>query len=475
MAIPKKIALMIPLTLALGQVHAATHCVDPAKTPQCFATIQAAVDAAAAGDRINIAENPSPTGYTENVVINTPDLFLNGQSTSSPKQERCPKVIVDGCQTADDPDSCGVNPPFNAMTGKGITVNAEGVVIKGLLVRHFNDGVSLNTGANNTRINGMCFMDNRKHVISNGDPVNNVTVKHSLLRGEDGKAAIQLDGDDHHILYNTFFTTDNGIQINGDNADISKNKFLTSNDKCIGVEGNNAKIYGNALDNCQRSIIVTGDQPDIRNNHLAGADGPAIQLSCSSEHNAELCTGGVIAKNTINGSADNKPGVKVEGDNLLIEKNSILSSADEGIQYAGNNSIIRSNTVQRSGSENTSPGIDIEGSSNWIEYNTVSLNSYVGILNYSGDDNTYRGNRVKNNGRAGIYIKEGDGNSIVFNHVGDNQGEGVANGSAATDTTINKNIVKNNRTDICNNGSIASLVGNIFNTGGEMTPCVVDQ
>lgn len=491
MRILKKTAMMIPLALALGQAQAATHCVNPAWT-RCFATIQAAVDAAAPGDTINIAENRSSKGYTENVVINTPDLTLKGRTrgfrpffgnalvSGGVKEERCPKVIVDACETAADPTDCGVN----TETGDAITVNASGVVIQGLLIRHADDGVALNAGADDTTIHSVCFIDNNKHVSSNENEASSATVKESLFRGERGGGAIHLNGDDHQVLRNIFLTTDNGIDISGDNALISKNRFVTSNDECIDVHGDNGKIHDNTLTGCEDPINYSGDQPDIRRNIIERAnDDAAIEVRCY-EDDPSTCTGGTIADNRINGVADDAQGIETYGDNLVIEFNYIWSLADQGIDYNGSNGIIRGNTVGRSGSESgdgARPGIDIEGDNNLIENNWVNLNSYVGIRNFAGNDNTYRRNRVENNGRSGIYIRAGDNTIVENNTVIRNHGEGINNGGDSsvpvtpTNTTIDNNTVTNNRTDICNDGTVASFVGNTFGTGGIATACVVDQ
>jgi parallel beta-helix repeat protein len=92
------------------------HAGQPIKVPEDYATIQAAVEAAAPGDKILIG----PGEYNENVVIDVYGVQLIAR-------EGLHTVIIDGTDL-------GV--PGSGVDG--IHVMADGVVLKHLVVRNFN-------------------------------------------------------------------------------------------------------------------------------------------------------------------------------------------------------------------------------------------------------------------------------------------------------------------------------------------------
>ena len=56
-----------------------------------------------------------------------------------------------------------------------------------------------------------------------------------------------------------------------------------------------------------------------------------------------------------------------------------------------------------------------------------------------------------------------------------NQGEGINNDDTATNTVAIDNLAQGNRTDVCNDGTFLTFIGNLFTTGGVTTPCAVEQ
>lgn len=100
------IALVAISVVMSGSVAAATtHTVDPATDGTVdneYATIQEAVDAAAAGDTISI----TPGTYEETVLVETDDLTLQSATEGS-------DVTIDA----------------SALDGEALTINADGVTI----------------------------------------------------------------------------------------------------------------------------------------------------------------------------------------------------------------------------------------------------------------------------------------------------------------------------------------------------------
>jgi len=404
----------------------------------CFATIQAAVDAAAAGDTIVVSPNP-PKGYTENVVVNTVDLTIKGRSNPHcTKATAASTVVVDNCETTAFPTSCG---------GSGFEINASGVTIENFLIRHGRRGIDINGGGSNATINNVCFIEIFEGIDADpGSDVNNVTVSNCHFNGIRAVEAVDIQGDDATVTWNVLLNTD-GVKIMGDRATVKFNTIkVTTDNECIEIDGDYAYIADNLVDGCESdSIDYRGDNSTIRKNH-------------------------------INSTADDENGIDARGDYLKIEENVILIASDSGIEYQGNSSTIYGNIVENTGADSDSePGIQIRGDDNMIIENITRENTFAGIKNDSGDRNTYRGNISERNGKSGIQIEDGSDNVVDQNRFRGNHGEGINNASSAVATVITDNTSTKNRTDVCNDGDIATFTGNDFATGGTGTPCVVEK
>ena len=80
---------------------------------------------------------------------------------------------------------------------------------------------------------------------------------------------------------------------------------------------------------------------------------------------------------------------------------------------------------------------------------------------------------LSDTGHSAIYIVNGDSTRIRNNTISGANGEGIANGAGATNTNVINNTSENNRTDLCNDGTVGTVSGNTFATGGIATACVV--
>ena len=459
----------LPLVGALWFAHAsaATLCVNPSD-PACHATIQAAVNVANPNDIILITPHPDVRGYRENVVIATPDLTLRGVASAPSAnilEQSCPDVIVDGCQTPNEPVSCG------AMV---VSVDAANTRIERILLR--NGYIAFTDGASGSEFSEACVIGAQENPIRNhsvGQGADDLVVSHSIFQGG-ASNSIRLNGDRIAIQDNHFLTIDDGIEIIGNHSLIANNEFRSCNDRCLNLSGDHVQVVGNRMFGGDSPILVVGDQLTIIDNVVEQSRSVTISITCSG-FVSNSCTGGLIARNRVVSSNDDNELIRVfEGNQFIIEDNLMALATEIGLEFYGDNSIIRRNVVYRSGSESSSEACFVlGGSGNLVEDNQARLCSFGGFRLASGSDNIYRNNLVVQSGLSGIRICTScddtilDGNQVLNAH-----GDGISN--RGNRTVIVNNILSGNRTDLCNNGSIAELTDNSFETGGSTTACVTE-
>ncbi len=446
---------------SLDSAWSAIRCVRPGFA-LCFQTIQDAVNAANPGDIIVVTPNPNIKGYRENVVINTPNLTITGVSLLLFIDDKfdCSRVVVDGCETPADPTSCGSAP---GGVGDGFTINANGVTIKNLTIRHFNQGVLI--FANNTTIQNVCFVEDGSNdgVVDADDGVNarnNIKVIKSQFRTGNGRP-ISIRGNDALVWQNQMLTFDNGgMDIFGDRFQVKENTIKTSNDsECIETDGNDGLITGNSIEGCEPDcidqvgsnttisfntlkdclfdgIVADGDDNKIENNSIKQCGQDGVDTSGDRVR---------VALNTIEGMpAQSGNGIEYDGDRPDIYKNTIISTDKEGIDLFCFSSGGPSTCTGGSVKENTvrfafddADGMEIDGFNLRIEYNIITDTSESG-LNYNGDFGTIYWNTIE---RAGTEDRNEDGfdisgnnNMITNNTARDNRFSGITNDSGSNNT-----------------------------------------
>ena len=193
--------------VALQPVQAAVRCVNPGGTGGCFATIGAAVAAAAAGDTINVAAGT----YNEQVNLNKANLILRGAQagvsacvrpgnisetvithTSGPLQINADNVTVDGFTLQ------GATSGFTA--GIHAVANFSGYRVLNNLIQNNVIGLFINSnGMNATLVQGNRFRNNTNPgsasgngIYSNGQ-LSKTTLRQNCFSGQT-TASILFDG-----------------------------------------------------------------------------------------------------------------------------------------------------------------------------------------------------------------------------------------------------------------------------------------
>lgn len=430
----------------------------------------------------------------------------------------CSPVFLDGCDT----ESC---------MKTAITVTAPNVTIEKLTIRHAYEGIRLEEDADNAVIENVCFYDCKEAI--DGNLTDGVLVSNCLFFGGDSHS-IFLYGNNATVSKNRFRSVEKGINIEGDNAVVDANILLSCNYGSIKLSSSDAAIVrNNWIEGGKEGVRINGGDgvlvtnnwikaidgdgiivypdweeaynPIITNNWIEGARFAGIRVDLydySGNGNATIRnntvkytmgeglavngrenTSGVIENNHISFALYDAEGIVIKADNMTIQSNVIEYSSQDGLLCTGDYNTISGNTVRFCGSESREhePGISIDGHNNLIEKNTVSKNSFDGIRNYGGDNNTYSENILYQNGMSGICISyytynggnNSENNSIVNNIIESNHGEGINISAGAFGTVIQNNTLSGNKTDICNEGTDTTFSGNIYDTGGPTCDCVV--
>ena len=471
--------ILLLSVIAVPAGLAETLCVDPADA-ECHATIQSAVDAASPGDVILIAPHPDGIGYRENIVIDKADLTLRGDTiapTANILEQSCPQVVLDGCEA---PEITGA--PCGSIV---IDVTAANASIERILLRHGQ--IRFGVGAEGSALREACIVGNASRAITSAfdvdewgnveynNPVHNLTVEDSIFQG--GRSfSVRFLGDNAEIRNNQFYAIDNGVRIDGNGTQITGNTMRVCNDDCVRVVGDNTVADGNRLIGGDDGLYIHGNNPTVINNIVEHMADRNIDVSCS-----DPCTGGLVKGNRAISNVDDDRLIRIGGQGLtgavsfIIEDNFLALSSEHGLQFDGQNSIIRRNTIHRAGTESIGEAcLYVSGpGANLIEDNVLNLCSFNGILQDAGINNTYRNNIITGSGRGGILIRIGSENTVLDgNQVSGSNGEGIANHGA--NTSLVNNVLSGNRIDICNEGTIGSFSGNQFDTGGTETACEVE-
>lgn len=506
--------ILFSLFLASGAL-AATLCVEPGGAGGCYATIQAAVNAAGAGDTIEVR----PGTYFENVFITgaKAGLTIVGAGVVAPRP------FVRRGESEQEPEDVIVDayPLGGPASGPGIWIdNVVGVTIRNLTVRNADNDGGLFPPGNIYSDGDFTTIDN-VHLLS-GDEAgvlidgNDATVNDCFIAANYDRG-IEIYGDRATVMDNVIWNNDtdgiligsddativgndiiqvedgDGIEVDdGDNAVITDNDIRSCGDDGIEVDwGNNAYIARNTIRTVSDDGIYLREMTNstVTGNDVRGCDDEGIDsYTCDYDGFACLLVGnnvftdnivectedeafdiseqnptvtGNTAKNVIDddGYDIDCPDGPCLGGTISNNYAAYATDDDEGFDLDVDNMIISGNVAEHNAEE----GFNIDGDNNQISNNTARYNGTEGFeegFEVDGDNNLITDNLAEFNCGRGFYV--GGDNTVTGNTALDNYRTGIKLGYTNGGTlTVNSNIANDNHGEgIANdaNGTTGTVV-----------------
>lgn len=434
--------------------QAATLCVNPTGKGGCETTIQAAVDAAAAGDTIKIKSGT----YFESVDVPASKTGLTIKGSGG--------VII-------DPEN------VNDGTIDALDIDADDVTVMKLNIH--NASIGIDVGADNVRISNVYIRNTSSDCIEVDG--NGAVIEKNTLRacGSDG---IDLDGDDAVIARNNISQiSDNGIDVDpGNNALIEKNNLLQTENNGIDVEGDDARVERNRIVQADSDgIEVSGANPQILRNQVSLFADDGVEVDCNDV--GASCTTALIEGNKIKDGVGDSSDYCVEfdgdTDGAVIHKNLGLRCSADGFNIDGEGAVtVTNNRSINAGFNGSDDGFAIDGlGKKTLKNNQARGSSDDGFDIEDGDEDPgvdaeheLENNKAIDNSSDGIDVDESaDGTVLTGNKVKKNVRNGIA--LFSDDNVLTGNKSKKNRVgfDFCDEGTGTTTSGDKF--GSESTDC----
>jgi hypothetical protein len=431
-----------------------------------YQTIQAAVDAAASGDRILVG----PGVYRENVSFSAKSgLKFVGKG-----------AVWDGRTSRGSSGNC-------------LEFTADGVSVEGFTFRNGSTHVvGTGTGLSVKR----CVSRNADSYgfqLSGGSAV----VDGCRVTGS-SSGAVYVSGTGASIRNNRLVNNDSGgVYVSGDTAKVEKNLIQTvEDDYGIEIYGAGAQVLSNRIYNTDEySIYVEGEDGIVRKNVCAyTSDSSALYVSGDRAQ---------VEDNKVTGAAE--AGIEVRGDAMTVARNRVTVTWES---YSG--FVLRSATPAGGGtiSDNVADhasswgfdlsihgvtvsgctatecgyggdgGFRVSGSGSTLT-DCVADGSYDTSFAVSADGTTFTSCTAKDATGDGFQVR-GPGNTFSKCTATACDGEGLDNGSTAT--VVTGCTFRDNRIDLANDATLsatfqnpADVTGkNTIGTGGPTTQTEVD-
>ena len=226
-----------------------------------------------------------------------------------------------------------------------------------------------------------------------------------------GEYGLEIYLDNSKITNNTF-TNLNTIYIESNNNEITNNNITsaTNNSYGIYIKANNNNIVGCNIKNFYTGIYINGQNNIIQSNTIENNNNTGIDIQNS---NNNIIKNNIINNNTISGiNLNNADNTKIS-DNIIANNTGGVNWQDAGIKdwSSSDNLTINDNTIY-----NNYNGIFSYGNHATIYNNLIYNNSQTGIRLHGYSTHKIYSNTLHNN-HQGIWLENGVSNSEVYDNT----------------------------------------------------------
>jgi hypothetical protein len=430
------------LAAAATPAGAATVCVNPRGTTGCRTTIQAAVDAAAAGDVVAVQAGV----YSENVEIPSGKEGLQIVGTS-----RLATIL--------DPDA--------PNAGVGITISADRVTLRNFTIRNGRShGIVI--ARSDAVVQGLRIVGIRGGAgIFAVAGAGRLRVLGNEIRSTSG-AGIQFDGGnaDSVIQGNVIAqTSGDGIVATAARLTIASNRIFSVRGRGIAARSDGSTVSGNLIENSVEAGVELEGSSAVLDSNRAVATQQAFLYTCFG------CDGSRVQRNTSVGardvgfSIDSQPGGQP---GLIVQGNSATDSRFSGFLLKGTQMQASSNTSSGSG---LGAGFAITGADHVVSRNTATRSTGAGF-EVSADRVQLEANVASQGDTNGFLVVGSNGpsaahadNVLTGNRALRTNGQGFGVVTGAQHSVLSGNFAANDRLDFCDEGvNTDSAAGNSFTT-----------
>jgi parallel beta-helix repeat protein len=440
-------------------------------------TVQAAVDAADPGDRIEVRARRK--AYRESVEVGTPNIAIVGVRG---------RPVLDPAAEGSSPDIIDVT--ANGVAVRNLLLRSEGAydcsadrcAVRNVVFRGRIDSNCIDLNGDRAIIAGSKFeacgnhaidvdgaassiVDNVIHHIDSDcidlNGADHVVRRNNLSFCEDGNAVSIINGDGAIVARNVARQTDNQlVDVSGEDITVVGNRVARTDSECILVSGDGAVVEGNTGADCDGGVLIFGDGARVTENeisHVGGNECIDVQGNSAQvrENTLNACWKGItvrgrnmsITRNRVtnitvddgigaqcfDGVDDDNPEDDVDDpaacNNALVARNTVLETGDddEGISFfveeGDGGPAVRDNVVRGAFDE----AIDTQFDGGVVAGNRVARagsEEEEGIV-VRGSGNVIQGNVAVRNGGYGIFVTDGEGNTVRGNVARDNNQAGI--------------------------------------------------